>query len=189
MRRLLVAAMCAALAAAGAAQGPVRVRGVIGAFDGKTLVVKSGEGGSTSVALTEATEIVYTRPIALAEIQPGDFLGVTSMRREDGTLVAFEVRRFPKPLNPGHRPFDGRHDRTMTNATVSAVVTAAAGRELTLTYEGGSQKIVVPESAAVSTLVPGNRSQLVPGAPVVLTAEAGSAGALLARRVQVGPPR
>jgi len=31
------------------------------------------------------------------------------------------VRRFPKPLNPGHRPFDGRDDQTMTNATVGAM--------------------------------------------------------------------
>ncbi len=44
----------------------------------------------------------------------------------DGKLVAYEVRRFPKPLNPGHRPFDGRDDQTMTNATVSATVEADA---------------------------------------------------------------
>ena len=30
------------------------------------------------------------------------------------------MRRFPKPLNPGHRPFDGRDDQTMTNASVGA---------------------------------------------------------------------
>ncbi|HXF67636.1 MAG TPA: hypothetical protein VNK67_13190 [Burkholderiales bacterium] len=191
MRKLLIVAACGALAlaAAAAAQGPLRVRGVIGAFDGKTLAVSSSDGRSTSVELAEATEIVYARPLALAEIKPGDFLGVTSMRREDGALVALEVRRFPKPLNPGHRPFDGRSDQTMTNATVSAVVTATAGRELTLTYEGGSQRIVVPESASVSTLVPGNRSQLVPGAPVNLTAEAAPGSGLVARRIQVGPPR
>jgi hypothetical protein len=57
----------------------------------------------------------------------------------------------------------------MTNATVAAMVQSASGRELTLTYEGGSQKIVVPENASVSTLVPGNRAQLVPGAAVNLT--------------------
>jgi len=38
------------------------------------------------------------------------------------------VRRFPKPLNPGHRPFDGRDDQTMTNATVGAMVQATSGR-------------------------------------------------------------
>ena len=46
---------------------------------------------------------------------------------------------------------------------------STSGRELTLTYEGASQKIVVPENASISTLVPGERSQLVPGAAVNLT--------------------
>jgi hypothetical protein len=110
------------------------------------------------------------------------------MKRADGTLTAYDVRRMPKPLNPGHRPFDGRDDQTMTNATLDNVVQSANGRELTLTYEGGSQKILVPESASISMLVPGNRSQLVPGAPVNLTARPGDDGKLTALRIQVSPP-
>jgi hypothetical protein len=109
------------------------------------------------------------------------------MKRADGALTAFEVRRFRKPLSPGHRPFEGRDDQTMTNATVSATVQSAGGRELTLTYEGGSQKIVVPENASVSMLVPGDRSQLVPGAIVNLTAAPGPDGRMTATRVQVTP--
>jgi hypothetical protein len=38
-------------------------------------------------------------------------------------------------------------------------------------------------------LVPGNRSQLVPGAPVNLTARPGDDGKLTALRIQVSPPR
>jgi hypothetical protein len=107
------------------------------------------------------------------------------VKRPDGRLTAYEVRRFPKPLNPGHRSFDGRDDQTMTNATVGAMVQAASGRELTMTYEGGSQKIVVPESASISTLVPGTPKHFVPGAPVNLTMDASN----VALRVQVGPPK
>jgi len=99
------------------------------------------------------------------------------------------VRRFPKPLNPGHRPFDGKSDQTMTNASVSAVVQSANGRELTLTYEGGAQKITVPESASISMLVPGERAQLKPGAAVNLTAAPADGVELVARRIQVGPVR
>jgi len=128
---------------------------------------------------------VFTKPVALADIKPGDFLGVTSVKHADGKLIAYEVRRFPKPLNPGHRPFDGRDDQTMTNASVGAVVQSASGRELTMTYEGGAQKIVVPESASVSTLVPGNRSQLAVGAPVNPTHDPSG----VAIRIQVGPKR
>lgn len=161
-------------------QAQTRVRGTISAFEGNALTVD----GKERVTLGDKTEIVFTQPIKLADIKPGDFLGVTSVKHPDGKLVAYEVRRFPKPLNPGHRPFDGRDDQTMTNASVGAVVQSTSGRELTMTYEGGAQKIVVPENASVSTLVPGNRAQLVRGAPVSLTHDNG-----VAIRIQVSPPK
>jgi len=176
------------LAGAVDAQQPTRVRGSISAFDGNVLSVNS-KSGTTAIVLGEKSQIIFTQPIALADIKPGDFLGVTSAKGADGALAAIEIRRFPKPVNPGHRPFDGRDDQTMTNATVGAVVQSASGRELTMTYDGGAQKILVSEKAAISTLVPGNRSQLVPGAPVNLTARVGDSGTLTAISIQVGPPR
>jgi hypothetical protein len=191
MRTYVVTLVACAIALATVpadAQQPTRVRGTISAFDGNVLSVKS-KGGNTDVVLSEKTAIIFTQPIALADIKPGDFLGVTSARGGDGTLTALEIRRFPKPLNPGHRPFDGRDDQTMTNATVGAMVQAASGRELTMTYEGGSQTIVVPENASISTLVPGNRSQLVPGAAVNLTARADGGDKLAAISIQVSPLR
>ena len=163
------------------ASAQTRVRGMISATEASSITVD----GKTQVLLGDKTEIVFTQPIKLAEIKPGDFLGVTSVKHPDGKLVAYEVRRFPKPLNPGHRPFDGRDDQTMTNAAVGAVVQSTSGRELTMTYEGGAQKIVVPESASVSTLVPGSRAQLVRGAPVNLTMDANR----MALRIQVSPPK
>ena len=191
MRTCVVTLVACAIALATVpadAQQPTRVRGTISAFDGNVLSVKS-KGGNTDVMLSEKTAIIFTQPIALADIKPGDFLGVTSTKGRDGTLTALEIRRFPKPSNPGHRPFDGRDDQTMTNATVGAMVQAASGRELTMTYEGGSQKIVVPENASISTLVPGNRSQLVPGAAVNLTARADGGDKLAAISIQVSPLR
>jgi hypothetical protein len=173
---LLLLFACAALA-----QAPQRVRGTITASDGNVLTVD----GKTQVRLNEKTEIVFAQPIALADLKPGDFLGVTSARKGGGQLIAYEVRRFPKPVNPGHRPFDGRDDQTMTNATVGATVQSANGRELTMTYEGGTQKITVPPDASVSTLVPGQRGQLVPGAPVNLTMGEDR----VAIRIQVGPKK
>ena len=166
---------------ASAALAQERVRGLITGFDGRTLTID----GRTQVQLGEKTEIVYLQPITLTDIKPGDFLGVTSMKRPDGTLTAVEVRRFPKPLNPGHRPFDGRDDQTMTNATVSATVQSTAGRELTMTYEGGTQKIVVPTSASISTQVPGALHHLVAGAPVNLQLDKDR----IATRIQVGAPK
>lgn len=180
MKNVLVMLLVAGSASA-LAQNPVRVRGTISALEGDTLVVD----GRTRVIIGEQTDIVFTQPIALADIKPGDFLALSSHKAGDGRLTAYEVRRFTKPLNPGHRPLDGRDDQTMTNATVGATVQSASGRELTMTYEGGAQKIVVPENASISALVPGSRAQLVPGAPVNLTHDANN----VALRIQVGPPK
>jgi len=173
----------------GYTQDVTRVRGAVESFDGKILSVKMRGDKTTKVIVGDKTEIVFTQPITITDLKPGDFLGVTSSKGPNGTLTAFEIRRFPKPVNPGHRPFDGRDDQTMTNATVSAVVQATQGRELTLTYQGGAQKVVVPEDAAISMLVPGERSQLVPGAIVNLTAVPGADGELTARRIQVSKPQ
>jgi hypothetical protein len=177
--RLSKLALLFALVAFGAS-AQERVRGVISAVKGDVISV-----GDKQIRIGDKSEIVFTQPILLADIKPGDFLGVTSMKGPGGQLTAVEVRRFPKPLNPGHRPFDGRDDQTMTNATVEAMVQASTGRELTMTYQGGAQKITVPESASLSTLVPGKREQLVAGAPVNLTHDPSGT----ALRVQVGPKR
>ena len=163
------------------ADAQTRVRGKITALEANGFVVD----GKTPVRLGDKTEIVFTQPVTLADIRPGDFLGVTSVKHADGKLIAYEVRRFPKPLNPGHRPFDGRDDQTMTNATVGAVVQSASGRDLVLIYDGGTQQIKVPPEASVSQLVPGNKGHLVPGAAVNLTHDASGR----ALRVQVSPKR
>lgn len=167
-------------AGAALAQAPQRIRGTIEAFDGSILSI-----AGSKIVVNDKTEIVFAQPIALSDLKPGDFLGVTSARQGGGKLIAYEVRRFPKPVNPGHRPFDGRDDQTMTNATVAATVQSANGRELKLTYDGGSQTITVPPDASVSTLVPGQRSQLVPGAPVNLTMGEDR----VAIRIQVSPKK
>jgi hypothetical protein len=177
---LFVALLAAATAAA---QAPTRVRGTITAASAGGDVISVDN--KVQVRLSEQTQIVFAQPIALSEIKPGDFLGVTSIKAADGGLTAYEVRRFPQVLNPGHRPFDGRDDQTMTNATVGAIVQSASGRQLALTYDGGVQHITVPESASVSELVAGNRAQLVPGAAVNLTHDANR----VAIRVQVSPPK
>jgi hypothetical protein len=183
----MAGAIVLALACLAEAQGSTRVRGTIAAFEGNRLSVKAPDGTVVEIQISGKTEIVFTQPITLADLKPGDFLGVTSLKRDDGTLTALEVRRFPKLLNPGHRPFEGRSDQTMTNAAVSAMVQSARGRELTLTYDGGSQKVVVPATASIFTFVPGDRAQLKPSAPVNLTASRAEGSPLLALRIQVSP--
>jgi hypothetical protein len=188
MKRILTTALALAALLAGAAseaQAPTRIRGIISAASGDSIAVKTGDGRQVDVQLAPTTAVVFAEPIALSEIKSGDFVAVTSVRRKDGTLTAYDVRRFIKPSNPGHRPFDGGDDQTMTNATVSAMVESAGSRELALSYEGGSQKIIVSQGASVTTLVPGNRAQLTAGSYVNLLAEPDAAGKLAARSIEV----
>lgn len=179
----------AMLASSAHAQTATRVSGTIEKLAGNVLSVKSADGKSTDVQIDEKAEILFTQPITLANIKQGDFLAVTSIKREDGVLTAFEIRRFPKPLNPGHGPFQGSSTQTMTNATVTTMVQSATGRELTMAYEGGSQKITVSEKASISTLVPGELAQIKPGAIASMNAIPVDSGKLLTRRVQISAPK
>ena len=76
----------------------------------------------------------------------------------------------------------------MTNATVSATVQATDGHELLLTYKGGSQRILVPQNLPISELLDADRSALVAGAEVNLTAIPDSQNKLVAQRIQVSRP-
>ncbi len=177
----------AALLTAGAvdAQAQTRVRGIVTAASGNLVAVKTTDGRSVDLIVDDKTTYIFAQPLPMSEIKAGDFLGVTSVKRADGTLAAYDVRRFPKPTNPGHRPFDGGDNQTMTNAAVSATVDAAQGRELVLSYDGGSQKVVVADTAAITSLVPGQRSQVVGGSYVNVLTESISDGKLMARTIEV----
>ena len=126
----------------------------------------------------------------LSDLKPGMALGATAVKRADGKLVASEVHVFPPGNgipNEGNRPMErGEPGATMTNATVSAVVQGRAGREMTLTYEGGMQQVVVPENVPVTLPVAGDRSLLVPGSSVSVLATVGAGNRLTSSRVQLG---
>jgi hypothetical protein len=167
------------------AHAQARIRGTITSISGDVMAVKAADGKNFDIQVGDKTAILFLQPIAMSDIKPGDFLGVTSVKRSDGTLTAYDVRRFMKPTNPGHRPFDGGDNQTMTNAAVSATVDAAKGRELALSYEGGSQKVRVADTASITSMTPGQRSQLVPGAFVNVGMNPGGDGKLSARDIQV----
>lgn len=185
MRVILLAAVISLASIPSMAQTTSTVRGAVSAVSANAVTVRSVAGKDVEIQLTDKTVINYLEPLAISEIKSGDFLAITSKKNPDGTLSAFDVRRFPKPVNPGHRSFDGRDDQTMTNAAVSAMVSSAKGRELVVNYEGGSQKVTVSDSASITARAPGERSHLVVGAPISITAESDVGGKLTARSIEV----
>ncbi|MEK6592365.1 MAG: hypothetical protein AABZ67_04695 [Pseudomonadota bacterium] len=170
------------------AQTSVRVRGTITAFDGNVLSVKSREGKELKIALAERVTVTTVRALELSDIKPGTGIGTTAVKRADGALVARGVQVFAADRgvpNEGHRPWDLEPGSTMTNAAVSTVVQSAEGREMTLSYKGGSQILIVPEGVPIVTAAPGDRSMLTPGEYVLLTAETGADGGMITQRIQV----
>ena len=158
----------------------VRLRGTVEAATATTLTVKERGGQTVALALPPTLVVQEVYPIALKDIRPGSFIGTAALPQADGTQRAIAVTVFPESARgtgEGHRPFDLQPQSTMTNATVADVadVTDAAdagkGRTLRLKYQGGEKTVTVPPGAPVVTFRAGDRSLLVPGASVSLTAQ------------------
>ena len=74
----------------------------------------------------------------------------------------------------------------MTNANVEQVVTAVDGQTLTLKYKDGEKKIFVPANTPIVVYVPGDKSDLKPGAKVFIAAIKQPDGTLQGRAWRVG---
>ena len=172
------------------AQDTVRVRGTIERVEGKTLVVKSRDGGEVKVVPADNAPVVGIVKASLSDIKPGSFVGVTGMPQADGSQKAVEVHIFPEAMRgtgEGHRQWDLQPQSTMTNASVEQTVAGVDGRTLTLKYKDGEKKIVVPPDVPVVSYVPGDKSELKPGVKIfVAAATQASDGTLQAPRVNFG---
>src|SRR5256884_2248922 len=187
MKKMAVLLCVGALALSGAvasAQTRMFVRGTITSLDGDVLSVKSRDGKDLKVNLAPKFGVRYAKALTLADIKPGDFVGPASRKRADGTLEAISVQVFTPDrrgqVPEGHTPWDLEPGSLMTNATVSGTVAASNGRDLTLEYKGGTQKVHVPQGVPIFTALPGDRSMLVPGAYVVIGAQVAADGTLSA---------
>lgn len=183
---LLASVLALSAVPADAQQKTQRIRGTITAFDGSMLSVKSRDGRELVIELSEKASVATAKAIALADLKPGDYVGSTTVRRDDGTLVALEVHTIPRTVREGHGPWDLQPGSMMTNANIESVVQSAGGQELTLVYKEGSQKILVPPGTPIVTTVSADRSFLKPGEYVWLNAEIGADGKLIfSGRLQV----
>lgn len=165
-------------------QAQQRMRGTITAVSGDTLSFKTREGEDYKLEMDSKVSVGAMKKIELADIKPGSFIGTSAVKGPDGKLLAREVHVLPPGTNPGHRPWDLEKGSTMTNANVSSVAPSVNGRVLTLTYEGGTQEVLVPADVPVVEGIPAARSDLVPGAYAVLTLTQGN-GKMIVQRIQV----
>lgn len=157
----------------GAAAPTQRLRATIEKIDATTMTVKERNGEVITLALPDSVAVTEVVPIAIEAIQPGAFVGAASLPDAAGKLVALEVLVFPEAArgsSEGHYPWDLQPQSMMTNATVADLARTAQGRTLSLKYKGGEQTVLVPETVPIVTFKPADRSLLVVGARVIVTA-------------------
>lgn len=167
---------------------PERIRGEIVSLDGETLKVHRRSGETVSIEVKPAVTVSAVKAIQLSEIKPGSFVGTAATAAADGKLTATEVLLFPEAARgtgEGHYAWDVGPNSTMTNGNVDAIVEGISGRDLQLSYKGGSNTVTVPANVPVVTFAPATRADLTPGKKVFVVATPADQGAFVAQRVVV----
>jgi hypothetical protein len=160
-------------ATAGLAQQPqrVRIRGTLEKVDGQVLTVKSREGATVTVNMTNNVRLTATVKASLADIKSGTYIGVTATPQADGSQKAIAIHIFresQRGTGEGHRPWDLQPGSTMTNAAVETSVAGVDGQVLTVKYKDGEKKVIVTAQTVIVRYVDGTRDELKPGVRVFI---------------------
>ncbi|HEY5072154.1 MAG TPA: hypothetical protein VII63_08995 [Caulobacteraceae bacterium] len=188
LRYLVAAAAMAAVLPTVAQTTQQHVRGKVGSLAGNVLVVRGAHGGATTVQLSGDWSVVVMRPVDVATIQPGSFIGTTEFEKPDGTGQSLEVHVFPPgvKIGEGHYPWDLKPRSMMTNGTIGKVTAVGKGRMLEVGYPGGMRRILVPVGVPVVATAPGDRSMIKKGVNVFIAPAKLADGSLGANRVLIG---
>jgi hypothetical protein len=190
-RNLALAALVASVSfAAALAQAPpsgfVRITGVVTAASEDSLTVKADDGKISVVPLAPAWTVVVAHPVDIETIKPGSFVATANTNIDATSGKSIELRIF-EPGNKGgegSRPMN-QPNTTMTNATVQTVTKGPGGRELDVSYPGGTRHIIVPPDVKVIGNFPAPHDRVKPGVTVSLAAVKGEDGVARATRVTV----
>jgi hypothetical protein len=171
---------------------PMRIRGTIDAAsvgnNPQIISITTRDGARQTLGLTDATRYSAVKAMKLSDIKKGSFIGSAGKPGANGQIEALEVVVFPEEARgtgEGHYDWDLLPGSSMTNATVSAVVSGKSGRDLDLTYKGGSAKLKVPENVPVVTFVPASAKDLKAGLAVFVLATPAADGKLTAARIML----
>jgi hypothetical protein len=187
----LALATAASLATASVAQAAdgVRVRGTVVSLAGDQLLVKSRDGASVSITLGLGWKAGGIAKASLADIKPGDFVGIASLPTAAGGAGALEVLVFPPAMRgsgEGSYGWDLKPNSTMTNGSVSEAVQSVDGTTVNVVYHGQSKKIAIAPGTPVVTFAKATNADVKPGAAVFIPAQRADDGKLSTTQVVVG---
>ena len=169
---------------------PSRIRGAIESVDGPMLTVKSRDGTDVKVRLADNVGVIGLAKSSLSDVKQGSYIGVTAMPQADGSQKAIAIHIFAenqRGTNEGFMNWDLRPNSTMTNATVAQTVTGVDGQNITVKYKDGEKKVVVSPDTPIVAFVPADKSELKPGAQIIIFASTKKDdGTLDATRIGVG---
>jgi hypothetical protein len=184
-----VAVAALAFSAAAFAQDaakPARIRGEIVAFSGDQLTVHRRSGDTVVIGVKPDLPVAALRSITLADVKPGSFIGTAAATGTDGRLMAREVVVFPEAMRgtgEGHYAWDLEGNSTMTNANVDSVVQGTSGRDLKLSYKGGTNSVTVPQNVPVVTIIAATHADIQAGKKVFVVATPSGDGKYQAQRM------
>jgi hypothetical protein len=183
--KLLAGLLMAILATAALAQANVRVRGTISQVNGDTLMVKTREGRDVTLNLTPDAQVVTARKVSAEDFKPGSYVGVTSVKGSDGHLVAKRIHALGPQVPQMHGAWDSIPNSMMTNANITNIAEMGGGKELTLKYKDGEEKIRVDKDTEYYNFAPGSRADLKPGETIFAGAKVEGDGKFVTPRVAV----
>ena len=196
MKIIPPALVLALIAGTASAQPPPRVRGVIQAVEGQTLVVATPDDGTVRLTLTDMTGINGVEKRSMADIKDNTFVGATAVKDRHGRWQATEVHIFPESMRgagEGHYAWD-LPESTMTNGAATGVVAKGRGGTMNVRHSGGNVEIDVTRRTEIVALTTGSRALLVPGATIMALAAPSAAGgnatavAIVAETNGIKPP-
>jgi hypothetical protein len=182
-------ALVAALTSTAALADGVRVRGTVVSLTGDQLVVKSREGANVTIGLGLGWKAGGIAKASLADIKPGDFVGIASLPNAAGVAGALEVLIFPPAMRgtgEGSYGWDLKPNSSMTNGSVSEAVQSVDGTTVNVVYHGQSKKITIAPGTPIVTFAPAVNADVKPGAVVFVPADRADDGKLSTTRVVVG---
>jgi hypothetical protein len=197
--RILVISVSAAVALlsvtlVSSGQTASRLQGTIATVNGNVLTVVTAEGRK-SVTLEPDAVVMIATQVGEDDIKSGEYVAATAQPLVDGRLSATEIRIIPPKL-AGRQSDEGFQfvgNTTLTNATVAGIadttVDGADDKVLTLTYPTGEKLVVVTPQTRITANVPGNRSTLVPGTKVDISAVMSGATYAASSVTVLGPRR
>jgi hypothetical protein len=186
--------------AAFAAPALEHVRGTVKSISDTELVVHTTSGTDETVYLTGTTGYLTVAKSNLDHIDPGGYIGVATKSIGDKPVALGVLLFPPamKGALEGHFDWDPIPDTTlsgratttsamtngtvkaatpaktatstMTNGTVSSAGASGGAKQVTVTYQGGEQVVIVPPTAPVVTVVPGGKSDVAAGKVVFINA-------------------